>query len=271
MPIHLCDACGTSFPDSETAPDSCPICEDERQYVPASGQSWTTTENLAATHSNLWRRHEPNLFEIRTQPGFGIGQRAFLIRTPKGNILWDCIALLDPATEEIIRGLGGIDAIAISHPHYYTTMQDWARAFDASVHLHALDREWVMRPDEKLKFWEGDSLEIGDGLTLLRLGGHFAGGTVLHWREGAEGRGALLSGDIVQVAADNSRVSFMWSYPNMLPLAAATVKRMGDALELWDFDRIYGAFSGKTVPSGAKQAVGRSVSRYVELLEGKQA
>ncbi len=271
MSIYLCDACGTSFPDSETAPDSCPICEDERQYVPASGQSWTKTENLAATHSNLWKRHEPNLFEIRTQPGFGIGQRAFLIRTPKGNILWDCIALLDPATEDIIHGLGGIDAIAISHPHYYTTMQDWAQVFNAPVHLHVLDREWVMRPNEKLKFWEGNSLEIGDGLTLLRLGGHFAGGTVLHWRGGAEGRGVLLSADIVQVAADNSRVSFMWSYPNMLPLAAATVRRMGNALEPWDFDRIYGAFSGKTVPSDAKQAVRRSVSRYVELLEGKQA
>ncbi len=271
MPIYLCDACGTSFPESETAPATCPICEDERQYVPASGQSWTTAEQLAANHSNQWRLHEPNLFEIRTQPGFGIGQRAFLIRTPKGNILWDCIALLDTATEEIIRALGGIDAIAVSHPHYYTTMQDWAQAFDAPVHLHALDQEWVMRSHENLSFWEGDSLEIGDGITLLRLGGHFAGGAVLHWQGGADGRGALLSGDIVQVAADNSRVSFMWSYPNMLPLAAATVRRIEDMLEPWTFDRIYGAFDGKTVPSGAKQAIRRSVSRYVELLEGDQA
>lgn len=271
MPIHLCEACGTSFPDSQTPADTCPICEDERQFVPASGQSWTTTEKLSATHSNLWKRHEQDLFEIRTQPRFGIGQRAFLIRTPKGNILWDCIALLDPATEEIIRGLGGIDAIAISHPHYYTTMQEWARAFDAPVHLHALDREWVMRPDERLSFWGSDSNTIGDGLTLLRLGGHFPGGTVLHWRDGAEGSGALLSGDIVQVAADQARVSFMWSYPNMLPLAASTVRRIGEMLEPWDFDRIYGAFDRRTVLSGGKQAVRRSVLRYVELIEGEQA
>ncbi len=270
MPIYLCNACGTSFPESGRPPDACPICEDERQFVPASGQAWTTADDLAASHSNLWQRHEPGLFEIRTRPGFGIGQRAFLLRTPTGNILWDCIALLDPATKEIIHALGGIKAIAISHPHFYTTMQDWAQAFDAPVYLHALDREWVMRPGDRLTFWDGDTHEIGDGLTLLRLGGHFPGSMTLHWRDGADGRGALLSGDTVQVAADTARVSFMWSYPNMLPLPAATVRRMGDMLERWDFDRIYGAFDGKTVPSGAKQTVRNSVSRYVELLDGKR-
>ncbi len=270
MPIHICTACGTSFANSDNAPENCPICEDERQYVPDNGQTWSTLENLIATHSNMWKQHEANLFEIRTHPKFGIGQRALLIRTPNGNILWDCIALLDPATKEIINALGGISAIAISHPHYYTTMQDWATAFDAPVYLHTLDREWVMRPDEKLIFWEGESLEIGKGLSLIRVGGHFPGGTVLHWRQGAAGQGALLSGDIVQVAADNKRVSFMWSYPNMLPLAAATVQRIGDTLEPWNFERIYGAFDGKTIPSGAKNAVRKSVARYIELLEGEQ-
>lgn len=267
MPIYLCDACGTSFPESKTAPDACPICEDERQFIPATGQSWTTADQVAATHSNLWKQHEPDLFEIRSQPGFGIGQRAFLIRTSQGNILWDCLAVLDPATKEILHALGGLKAIAISHPHFYTTMQDWAQEFDAPVHLHALDRDWVMRPHEKLTFWDGDSVEIGDGLTLLHLGGHFAGSTSLHWRNGAEGRGVLLSGDTVQVAADTARVSFMWSYPNMLPLSAAKVRCIGGALEPWDFDRIYGAFDGKTVLTDAKQAIRRSVARYVEQLE----
>lgn len=152
MPIYLCSACATSYPNSQNAPENCPICEDERQYVPDSGQTWITFEDLVATHANVWKQHEPNLFEISTHPEFGIGQRAFLIRTSKGNILWDCIALLDSATTEIIHALGGISAIAVSHPHYYTTMQDWAQAFDAPVYLHHLDREWVMRPDEKLIF-----------------------------------------------------------------------------------------------------------------------
>lgn len=271
MFIPICRACGTSFSERDGMPDRCPICEDERQYVPASGQAWTTPKELAASHANAWRRHEADLFEIRTRPDFAIGQRAFLLRTPSGNILWDCIALLDPATVEIIRGLGGLRAIAISHPHYYTTMQDWARAFDVPVHLHARDREWVMRSDSHLTYWEGDSCALGDGVSLIRLGGHFPGGTVLHWAAGAEGRGALLSGDIVQVAADVRRVSFLWSYPNMMPLSALTVRRIADALEPWEFDRIYGAFSGKEVPDGARQSVRQSAARYIELLEGQQA
>ena len=99
-------------------------------------------------------------------------------------------------------------------------MQDWARRFDCPIHLHAANSEWIMRPDPAVRPWHGETLEIAAGVTLLRLGGHFAGGTVLHWAHGAEGRGALLSGDIVQVAANLGRVSFLWSYPNMMPLSA---------------------------------------------------
>jgi glyoxylase-like metal-dependent hydrolase (beta-lactamase superfamily II) len=155
------------------------------------------------------------------------------LRTPQGNVLWDCLSLLDDATISFIRGLGGLRAIAISHPHYYTRMQDWARAFNCPVHLHAADADWIRRPDPRIRHWHGETLEIAPGLTLLRLGGHFPGGTVLHWADGAEGRGAILSGDIVQVAADLNRVSFLWSYPNMMPLSAATVRRIADALAPW--------------------------------------
>jgi len=94
---------------------------------------------------------------------------------------------------------------------------------------------------------------------------------VLHWADGGDGRGALLSGDIVQVAMDVSRVSFLWSYPNMMPLAAATVRRIADKLTPWRFDRIYGAFPGRQVMTGGAHAVQRSAARYIALLEGSQA
>ena len=55
-------------------------------------------------------------------PAFGIGQRALLVRTREGNILWDCVSLIDSDTVALIKALGGIYAIAISHPHYYTSM-----------------------------------------------------------------------------------------------------------------------------------------------------
>jgi hypothetical protein len=270
MPIQICCACGTSYPDAPEPQSRCPICEDERQFVPHGGQAWITPEKLAGGHVNAWRRLEKDLFEIHTHPRFGIGQRALLLRTSEGNILWDCIALLDDATEALIRGLGGLRAIAVSHPHYYTCMQDWARRFDCPVHLHAADANWVMRPDPAIRHWDGETLEIADGVTLLRLGGHFPGGSVLHWAGGADACGALLSGDIVQVAADLSRVSFLWSYPNMLPLSAATVRRIAETLAPWPFERIYGAFPGRQVTADGARAVARSAARYIDLLSGDQ-
>jgi glyoxylase-like metal-dependent hydrolase (beta-lactamase superfamily II) len=177
---------------------------------------------------------------------------------------------LDDATEALVRAWGGLRAIAISHPHYYTCMQDWARRFGCPIHLHAADADWVMRPDATIRHWDGETLEIARGVTLLRLGGHFAGGTVLHWADGADRQGAVLSGDILQVAADTRRVSFLWSYPNMMPLAAATVRRIADTLAPWRFERIYGAFPGRQVTADGAGTVQRSAARYIELLEGNQ-
>ncbi len=150
--IILCKTCGTAY---DARPDRCPICEDERQYVPATGQAWTDFDTVTATHTNKWQQLEPRLFGIKTVPAFAINQRALLLQTAHGNILWDCIANLDPATKALITALGGISAIAISHPHYYTTMQEWAAAFNAPVYLHASDREWVMRDSPAIHFWEG--------------------------------------------------------------------------------------------------------------------
>jgi DNA-directed RNA polymerase subunit RPC12/RpoP len=52
MPAFICTACGAQFAPSEAPPARCPICEDERQYVPPRGQTWTTLPALAAAHFN---------------------------------------------------------------------------------------------------------------------------------------------------------------------------------------------------------------------------
>lgn len=266
MPAFVCVTCGTQFSESDAAPARCPICEDERQYVPPGGQRWTSLEGLRRTYRNALRRLEPGLLGIGTEPAFAIGQRALLVASPAGNVLWDCVTLLDDATVDLIQALGGLAAIAISHPHYYTTMVEWGRAFGAPVHLHAADREWVMRPDPVIRFWEGEQLVLGDGLTLVRCGGHFEGGTVLHWARGAEGRGALLSGDIVQVVPDRRHVSFMRSYPNLIPLDAPHVRRIVDALEPLAFDRIYGAWWDLHIERDAKRAIESSAARYLAAI-----
>ncbi len=263
----LCATCGTQFAESVQPPEHCPICEDERQYVGLDGQAWTTLEELRKTRENRFQYEEPSLTSIVTAPSFAIGQRALLIQTPEGNLLWDCLALIDPATREQIEKLGGVQAIAISHPHYYTTLVEWSRAFgNARVYLHEADRQWVMRPDACIEFWNGESKTLFGGITLIRCGGHFEGGTVLHWPGGADGKGALLSGDILQVVPDRRWVSFMYSYPNYIPLNAAAVERIEEALEPFAFDRIYGAFARMTVSSDGKAAVRRSAERYLHAI-----
>jgi glyoxylase-like metal-dependent hydrolase (beta-lactamase superfamily II) len=166
----------------------------------------------------------------------------------------------------LVDAAGGISAIAISHPHYYSTMVEWSRAFDAPVYLHAADRQWVMRSDPCLEFWDGETKSLGSVGTLIRCGGHFAGGTVLHWPQGAEGKGVLLSGDIIQVMEDRRWLSFMYSYPNFIPLTTSAVKRVADSVAPFDFDRIYGAFWGKVVAEKAKLAVQKSADRYIKAL-----
>jgi hypothetical protein len=236
--------------------------------VPAAGQRWTILEELAADHANAFRQHEPGVVSITTAPAFAIGQRAFLIISEHGNVLWDCLALLDDATVTLIKGLGGLAAIAISHPHFYTAMNRWAEAFDAPVYLHAADRQWVMTSGERLVFWRDDRSEILPGMNLIHCGGHFAGGAVLHWETGAEGRGVLFSGDILQVLPDRRHVSFMRSYPNLMPLSAGVVERIVAPLASWRFERIYGAFAEREILGGAKAAVRRSVDRYIRTVSG---
>jgi glyoxylase-like metal-dependent hydrolase (beta-lactamase superfamily II) len=269
--LFICKACGTQFPESTEPPRSCAICEDDRQYIPPAGQQWTTLERLRAGYRNAFQQIEPNLIGIGITPDFAIGQRALLLRTPGGNFLWDCIALLDEATIQIVRALGGLSGIAISHPHYYASMMEWSAAFDdAPVYLHAGDREWVMRPGAAIQFWEGERKEIAPRVTLIRCGGHFAGATVLHWAEGSGGGGALLSGDVVAVMPDGF-VSFMYSYPNAIPVPARAIQQIADALEPFAFDAIYGAFWDRLIRRGGKTVVADSVARYLQAIAPEAA
>lgn len=266
MEHFICKTCGTQFPATAVPPEHCPICEDERQYIGWDGQQWTILAELQRNHHNKIEDEEPNLTGIGTTPGFAIGQRALLVQTPQGNLLWDCITLLDEPTKEAVTKLGGINAIAISHPHYYSSMIEWAQVFDAPIYLHAADQQWVMRPDPAVEFWAGETKLLWDDLTLIRGGGHFAGGTMLHWPAGADGAGVLLTGDIIQVVSDRRWVSFMYSYPNLIPLPAKKVREIVTAVSPYNFDRIYGAWWGRVVRNDAKTAVSRSAERYIAAL-----
>jgi glyoxylase-like metal-dependent hydrolase (beta-lactamase superfamily II) len=265
MPHFICTTCGTQYAESDLPLPACAICQGERQYVKVTGQQWTTQERLRLTNRNSIQFEEPGLISIGIDPPFAIGQRAFFLRSPNSNVLWDCLPLLDEAVVEMIRALGGVSAIAISHPHYYSSMVEWSRALgDVPIYLHSADRQWVMRADQAIIFWEGETRTLGEGLTLVRCGGHFEGGTVLHWAGG--GKGVLLSGDIIQVVPDRKHVSFMYSYPNYVPLPASAIERILKAVDPFEYDRVYGAFWGLTVERDGKAVVKQSADRYLQAI-----
>jgi hypothetical protein len=262
LTTYLCKACGTQYPPSDEPPAACPICEDPRQYIPHDeGQRWLTFEELLGSHeADIHDDH--GLLGIGCTPSFAIGQRALLVKSSAGNVLWDCMPYLDDEISERIGAEGGVAAIAISHPHYYSTMVEWAHTFGCPVYLHEAERKWVLRPDPAVRFWEGETHELGGGLTLIRCGGHYEGGQVLHWRE----RRALLSGDIVQVIPDRRYVTFMYSYPNMIPLPVSKVQHIADALAPFEFDTIYGAWFDRFIEADGSNIVRRSAERYIRAI-----
>jgi glyoxylase-like metal-dependent hydrolase (beta-lactamase superfamily II) len=271
MPAFICTTCGCQYPHTEVPPASCLICRDDRQYVNPSGQAWTTLTAMRKTYFNAFRRLEPSLIGVGTFPVFAIGQRALLLESAIGNILWDCISFLDEATITIIQKLGGLAGIACSHPHFLASAVEWSHAFGSvPIYLHARDRNFVTRPDPAVKLWEGDRLELTEGINLLRCGGHFPGSAVLHWAQGAGGQGVLLSGDTLQVRLDKG-LTFMHSYPNLIPLDAVTVRQIADALSGWPYETIYGGWWDRVIPAGAKQVMANSVAQYIAAVSEKPA
>jgi hypothetical protein len=222
-------------------------------------------EALAAGHRNRVEEVEPGLLGVGTEPDFAIGQRALCV----GPLMWDCISLVDDDTADRLTAVRRIEVIAVSHPHYYASMADWAERLGARILLHEGDREHIMRPSPRLDLWGGESLALADGLELIRLGGHFDGGTVCLWRDGAEGRGALLAGDVITVVPDRRWVSFMWSYPNLIPLPASEIRRIRTRVQDLSFDRLYGAWWDRVVDHDARARVLHSADRYIAALSDR--
>lgn len=265
----ICVACSTQFPPSAGVPESCPICEDDRQYIPDSGQIWTTLKAELGRHHNTFEEAELGVTRISTTPKFGIGQHAWLVETTECRIIWDLVGYVDETTIAALERRGGVDAIAISHAHYYSTLVEWSHALgDVPVLLHEANRQWVMRQDARLQYWTGDTLQPFAGVTLIRTGGHFPGGTVMHVDAEVHphGGGLLFVGDILQVMADRHMVSFMYSYPNDIPLDPGSVRRIAEMIEPYEFDRVYGAFPGGVVPDRGGEVVQESANRYIRYV-----
>ncbi|MEO6690689.1 MAG: MBL fold metallo-hydrolase, partial [Dokdonella sp.] len=200
---------------------------------------------------------------------FAIPQRALLLPADAGNILWECVSLV---TDEAIAALdarGGVDQIVISHPHFYSSMVEWSEALGGvPILLHEADKEWVLRPSSRIRYWSGDEHALSDAVTLIRCGGHFPGSTALHWRDGPHTGGALFPGDALQVVSDRRHVTFMYSYPNYIPMKPSAVRAMQARLARHAFDDVYGYTWGRNIIGNARAAIDASFSRYLDAVSG---
>ena len=262
----ICATCAVER--DEPAPELCPICTDERQYVPDDGQQWLTLDALAQQGQQaLMTENEPGLFGIRTEPKVGIGQTAQLAVTPRGSLLWDPVGYVDDNAAKAALEHGPVLAIAASHPHMFGVQVEWShRLGGVPVLVADADRQWLGRTDPVIEYWSG-SHTIADGLTLHQTGGHFPGSAVVHWAAGADGKGVLLTGDSVFPNPDRRSIAFMRSYPNHLPLSGAVALRVAAQLGEFRFDRIYGNFNN-VIASGAKTVLHESAQRHAAWSRG---
>ncbi len=266
---RICATCGNHYPAAEPPPAVCVICADERQWVPATGQRWTSLDELgAAGHHSDIRDVEPGLLGIGVDPPFAIGHRALLVRTTAGNLLWNAPGFLDERARQQVRQAGGLRAVSASHPHFYGAITEWSHAFDAEILLPEADASWLTRPDPAVATWSGTA-PVLPGVTLVQCGGHFAGSAVVHWAQGAGGAGALLTGDTIVVTPGEDRVTFIRSAPNRLPLPEQAVRGVVAAVRPYRFDRIYGGWWEPVLRRDAHRVVENSAERYIQWLRGE--
>ncbi len=270
MSDHVqCATCGVER--ARPLPEVCPICADERQFVPRSGQRWTGPAEAAERGARLeFVDLEPGVVGVTQRDCPGIGQKPALIRTEHGNVMVEAPNFIDDAAVSAVRELGGISAIIASHPHMYGLQSVWSRAFgDCPVYVSAADEHWLgVRPTNTV-VWEGrrEEIEILPGVRASQPGGHFPGSAVVHWTA-PDGRGVLFSGDTIGATADPRWVTFMRSFPVWIPLSGSVVQRIADHVERYEFDRLYGNF-GSGIPDGAQDAVRRSAERYADWVGGR--
>lgn len=264
--MNICRTCAVEY--DEPLPQVCPICADDRQWVPADGQQWISLEEIRSGSGRLTVHElEPDLLGVRSDPTAGIGQQMIVVSTPAGSLLWDPVGWIDDDVVNRIAALGPVLAISASHPHMFGVQVEWSRTLDdAPVLVTEADREWLGRISSAVQFWSGRR-RLADGLELVQAGGHFPGSAVAHWAAGAGGTGVLLTGDTVFPNPDRRSIGFLRSYPNRLPLSAAVVDRVATTLGELRFDRIYGNFDNR-IDHDAQRVLRESADRHIGWVRG---
>ncbi|RDI65611.1 hydrolase [Nocardia pseudobrasiliensis] len=268
MTTWICDGCGLEHSDSVAPPGRCVLASDavgdeERGDLGPHGR-WTTHDELARTpHRTDHRDHGRGVHSLRREPRFAIGHWSFVVRTPHGNLLWDPPAYLDDEILTRVRELGGIAAIATSHPHMFAAQITWSHTFGrVPVFVNELDREWIPRPDPVIEFWSGRAEPV-PGIDLIHVGGHMRGSSVARTADGT-----LLSGDSIAGTLTPGWVSFQRNFPRHVPLSPTAVRRIVDTLAPYPYDRLY-TLGGDTLDHDAKTIVEAAAVRHIRWVTGE--
>jgi hypothetical protein len=241
-----------------------PVSDEELGDLGAHTRHWLTLDELAASpHSTEHRDHGRGVHSFHRVPRLAIGQWSFLVRTPKGNLLWDPPAYLDDEVEGLMRSLGGVDVIATSHPHVFAAQVSWSHAFGrVPVLVNSRGKEWLPRPDPVVEFWD-EEVQPLPGVRVVRLGGHMPSSAVALTPDGS-----LLAGDTVAGSLDPGWLSFQRNYPRHVPLSAGTVQRLVDNLEDLEFDRLY-TMGGDVIERDAHTVVRNAARRHISWASGQ--
>lgn len=269
MTKYTCKACGVQQASTHVLPNTCPICEDDRQDVLETGQQWLILPEHHNKHKAEWVKVETNVHRLPTSFECGIGQDAYFINTANGNYLWDCVPLVCDEWVDKIMAYGGLKAIVISHPHFYANVADWSAIFgNIPIYIHYNDQQWVQEISDNIIFWRGDELPLEADLTIINCGGHFDGSCVLHWRGAADGKAIVFAGDSINPigGADTKNVTFMHSFSKRIPLPAHKVETIVQRMLGFKYDRLYGAF-GSHVLADAHSIVQHCADRYIQALK----
>jgi glyoxylase-like metal-dependent hydrolase (beta-lactamase superfamily II) len=231
--------------------------------VPEGGQRWTTHDTVKTDHAVRVMQLSERVYECTVVPTFAIGQRALLVLSGEGNVLWDCIPLLDEPLISFIRSQGGLKAIAFSHPHYYSNVRDWAETFGCPIYIHQSDQQWIMDPGAHIRLWAGDEHPLWDGMRLINIGGHFTGSSLLHAANLSK-EGTVFCGDTLILSPSKQHLAVMYSYPNRIPLPLSEVERIRKRFETIPFDTLYSFLTYQNLTEHAQDILRQSFARYVK-------
>ena len=262
MAVISCATCGVER-RVDALPEACPICMDERQYMPADGvQRWV--DPAALDVRTEMHAIEPGLWSVVLHGAPGIGQHAKIVQTDAGCVMVEAPAAITDEAVAAVRALGDVKAIIPTHPHMYGCQSLWAAALGATVYVAKADAGWLGERPARLEEWDGE-LAVG-GVRASSPGGHFPGSAVVHWTA-RDGCGVVVAGDTVMANPDRRTVSFMRSYPNRIPLSARVVARIARHMERYEYERLYNNF-GDRVPRDAQGAVQYSAQRHIAWVMG---